>query len=183
MVLLGLLLALALAALTLYSVSQIEDRALEVENLQWQQAAREGLQILDATRNAYAEASPMLANRWPVDPIGSDTRLDTLADGGFLLANAQDSVYGTAWQLTVAGDALSASLRLVTPNTTTARVLAAQLPQGVAAGTTATATITRPGDEAIHSLLYARDGSRALTGDADANDNAITNTGRVLYEP
>ncbi len=179
MVLLGVL--IALGVLALISARQMGDEAVDVANLQWQQTAREGLQILDATRNAYADASPALADRWPVDPAGTDTRIDTLINGGYLVTGT--SVYGTDWTLAVVVDTLTARLSLVVPDTTTARVLAAQLPQGVQAGTVVTAMINRPGDEAIHSTLRDRSGLRSFTGDADADNHTLTDVAGVTYAP
>lgn len=170
----------ALVVVSMFIVSQADNIAVGVENQQWRKTGHEGNQILDAVRNYYADASPSLSSRWPVDPIGAKTRLDTLIDGGYL--TRQTSVYGTSWILAVASDDKTAILTLDPGDEDIARLIAGMLPGGQVVSKKVSTKINRPGDEAIHSLLYARDGNRELTGTLDADGQAIQNAASITYD-
>ena len=175
----------ALIIITSLTMTSMEHQAIEIDNQQVMRAALDGHQLIQGVLNAYAENGPDLADRWPVDPPGSDTRIDQLITDGFLIAGIQPSIFGTNWQLTVAANTLTATVTLVAPDTTTARFLCGQLPQCIppVTGTTVSSTLNRPGDEAVHNLLYARDGSRTLTGTLDADGQEINDQGGATYEP
>jgi len=168
-VLLGAIIALGILAS--FTSMWVSSKAVAQSHLKQEQAAEQGIQILEALVNYYVDRNPAESNRWPTD-------IDDLIDADYLPTG--ESIYGAAWSLSIEEDA--AMLSLAVPAILDARVISAKLPNGSSEGTTVTATIKRPGDEAIHLELYALDGRRPLTGNLNMQDKGIENAGAITYE-
>ena len=104
--------------------------------------------------------------------------MELLIAGGYL--STKSTVYGVDWVLDVPRDT-QATLTLSPLPTLEARVIAANIPLAQITATGISVLINRPGDEAIHSLFYARDGSKTLTGDMYVDSQDIDDAGQVFY--
>ncbi len=105
---------------------------------------------------------------WPAN-VGA------LTAGGFLDAGEDVDAWGNQFVLAVVGDDLSVSSDLQEERFVANARGHVSRPQVV--GTTLTSVIDPPGEEAAHDALYARDGSRPLTGTMDADGNNISDVG------
>jgi len=161
----------AIGILASISAMWVQYNAMTISHLKQQQAAQQGVQIVEATINYYVDQSPAEASRWPES-------IDDLIAAEYL--PAKESVYGTAWSLSIEADV--GTLSLDVPTILDARAISAKLPRGESDSTAVTATLNRPGDEAIHLELYALDGRLALTDELNLSEKGITNAGAITYE-
>lgn len=97
--------------------------------------------------------------------------INALVSSGYLDTGEHLDPWGNPYVLSVAGNDLR--IQLDTENANLAARMAPALPRATVSGTSLTTAIDSPGSEAMHDALYARDGSRPLTGRMNANNNDI----------
>lgn len=100
-----------------------------------------------------------------------------LVAGGYLDATEATSVAGTGYAFAVVGADLRVGVNVGDANL--ASRSAGKVVRPSITGTTLYSTIDPPGYEAQHDALYARDGSRPLTGAMNANGQSITGANAI----
>lgn len=150
-----------MSIMALIGISQLTQ---ERDDIRTSVANQEISQILQAAvtfRSANGE--------WPDD-------VQELIDDNWVPPGAAEGPWGGAYQGSEQVDPDGASIWRVeyaAPEDRFAQIIAGRLPFGEAIGSTIRAHIVLPGHEAAHDALYARDGSRPLTGDMPADGNSI----------
>lgn len=113
---------------------------------------------------------------WPTD-------VDALVANNFLTSGEEKDSWGQPFLLATKNQDLSVSSDLKEPRY--ASWVVGRLPRASLSNNDnlvlaqVTSLIDKPGEEAAHAALYALDGSRALTGNMDANSQNITNANTI----
>ena len=153
----------AVEVLSLWTERQVSERAAEGAN-----------DIMVAVRTFYL-AGDVETERWPADPWGADTRIDTLINGGFLRDDINPHPYGGQYALNLVNSDRVLTLTFTVDDPGMARYIALNIPEhGRAADTTVTASMPRPNVHRDHDELLPLDGSRPLTGTLDVDGHALT---------
>ncbi len=163
---------MVLAWLSVYAVTQL---SLWAERQVAERTAAGANEIMAAVREYYDDGD-VETERWPADPLGTDTRLDTLIDAGYLRGDINPHPYGGNYALGLINGGKLLTLTLTVDDPMMARFIALSIPEhGRAVDTTVTASMPRSNVHRSHDELVALDGSRPYTGTIPANGHALNN--------
>lgn len=154
---------LIMGTMTLYG---FESTQKDIHQTMMERVAQDGVSILQAAEGYFIDQDPELVNRWPSD-------IDALVTNGYLPNTINPSLLGTDYVINNKGAFLELSIE--TDSSLEAELIAARLPMGDVSGVQARGSITRPGAEMMHQTFYLHDGTRALSGNMEANGHDILN--------